>query len=131
MKAHNRVSGLHQRIVLNISTENEDPHQGISRLLTLIDVAKYINDKWRLTTGYLVSAYMSKEGNDQESIQLPNTFRSKTPKGKKDALKVTAPQSKHYKQKSERTVSSQIFGQTDIQNKKKNAPTCKSIKWQL
>ena len=46
-----------------------------------------------------------KEGNDQESIQLPNTFRPKTPKGKKDALKVTAPQSKHYKQKAKRTVS--------------------------
>ena len=40
-----------------------------------------------------------KEGNDQESIQLPNTFRSKTPKGKKEALKATTPQSKHYKQK--------------------------------
>ena len=32
-----------------------------------------------------------KEGNDQESIQLPYTFRSETPKGKKDALKATAP----------------------------------------
>ena len=31
-----------------------------------------------------------KEGNDQESIQLP----SKTPMGKKDALKATAPKSK-------------------------------------
>ena len=48
-----------------------------------------------------------KEGNDQESIQLPNTFRSKIPKGKKDALKVMAPQLKHYKQKAKRTVSSQ------------------------
>ena len=48
-----------------------------------------------------------KEGNDKESIQLPNTFRSKTPKGKKDALKVTAPQSKHHKQKPKTTVSSQ------------------------
>ena len=47
-----------------------------------------------------------KEGNDQESIQLPNTFRFKTPTGKKDALKVTALQSKHYKQKAKRTVSS-------------------------
>ena len=36
-----------------------------------------------------------KEGNDQESIQLPNTVRSKTPKEKKDALKATAPQLKH------------------------------------
>ena len=41
-----------------------------------------------------------KEGNGQESIQLPNTFRSKTPKGKKDALKVNAPQPKHYRQKA-------------------------------
>ena len=32
------------------------------------------------------------EGNDQESIQLPNIFHSKTPKGKKDAHKVTVPQ---------------------------------------
>ena len=53
-----------------------------------------------------------KEGNDQESIQLPNTFRSKTPKGKKDALKATAPQSKHYKQKAKRAVSFQNIGQT-------------------
>ena len=58
-----------------------------------------------------------KEGNDQESIPLPNTFRSKTPKGKKVAPKVTAPQSKHYQQKAKRTVSSQTNGQTDIQNK--------------
>ena len=40
-----------------------------------------------------------KEGNDQESesIQSRNT---KTPKGKKDALKATAAQSNHYKQKA-------------------------------
>ena len=60
-----------------------------------------------------------KEGNDQKSIQLPNTFRSKAPKGKKDALKVTTPQSKHYKQKAKRTVSSQKIGQTAIQKTKK------------
>ena len=59
-----------------------------------------------------------KEGNDQESIQLPNTFRSKTPKGKKDALKATELQSKHYKQKAKRTVSFPKIGQTAIQNKK-------------
>ena len=35
-----------------------------------------------------------------------NTFRSKTQKGKKDALKVTAPQSNHCKQKAKRTVFS-------------------------
>ena len=46
-----------------------------------------------------------KEGIYQESVQLSNTFRSKTPKGKKDALKATAPKSKHCKQKAERTVS--------------------------
>ena len=45
-----------------------------------------------------------KEGNDQESVQLPNTFRSKAPKRKKDALIVMAPQSEHYKQKAKRTV---------------------------
>ena len=58
-----------------------------------------------------------KESNDQESIQLPNTFRSKTSKGKKDALEATAPQSKHSKQKAKRTVSFQNIGQTAIQNK--------------
>ena len=60
-----------------------------------------------------------KEGNDQESIQLPNTFRSKILKGKKHALKATAPQSKHYKQKAKRMVSFPKIGQTVIQNKKK------------
>ena len=59
-----------------------------------------------------------KESSDQELIKLPNTFHSLTPKGKKDTLKVTAPQSKHCKQKAKRTVSSQN-GQTAIQNKKK------------
>ena len=49
------------------------------------------------------------KGNGHDSIQLPNTFRSKTPKGKKNALKVTAPQSKHYKQKAKTTVSSQTM----------------------
>ena len=38
-------------------------------------------------------------------------FPSKTPKGKKDALKATTPQSKHYKQKAKRTD----IGQTAIQ----------------
>ena len=50
-----------------------------------------------------------KEDNDQES-----SF--KTPKGKKDALKVTASQSKHYKQKAKRTVSSN--GYQTIKNHK-------------
>ena len=58
-----------------------------------------------------------KKCNDQESIQLPNTFRSKTPKGKRDALKATAPQLKHYKQKANRTVSFPKIGQMAIQNK--------------
>ena len=48
-----------------------------------------------------------KEGSDQNSMQLPNTFRFKKPKEKKKALKETIPQSKHYKQKAKRTVSSQ------------------------
>ena len=52
-----------------------------------------------------------------ESIQLPNTFHSKTPKGKKDTLKATAPQSKHYKQKAKRTVSFPKIGQIAIHNK--------------
>ena len=54
-----------------------------------------------------------KEGNDQESVQLPSTFRSKTPKGKKDALKVTAPQSKHYKQKAKRAIRLVQTAKTD------------------
>ena len=41
---------------------------------------------------------------------------SKTRKGKKDALKATAPQSKHNKQKVKRTSSFQTIGQTAIQN---------------
>ena len=61
-----------------------------------------------------------KGGNDQESIQLPNIHRSKTPKGKKDALKVTAPHSKHYKQKAKGTVSSQIMAKR--LSKIKNSP---------
>ena len=66
---------------------------------------------------YIILTLNKKEGNDQESIQLLNTFRSKTPKGKKEALKVKAPQSKHCKQKAKRTVSSWNNGQTAIQNK--------------
>ena len=58
-----------------------------------------------------------KESSDQESTQLPNTFRSKIPKGKKNALKAMAPQSKHYKKKTKRTVSFPKVGQTAIQNK--------------
>ena len=58
-----------------------------------------------------------KKSNDQESIQLPNTFHFKMPKGKKDELKVTAPQSKHYKRKPKGQFPS-INGQTAIQNTK-------------
>ena len=39
------------------------------------------------------------------------------PKGKKNALEATAPQTKHYKQKTKRTVFPQKHGQTAIQNK--------------
>ena len=71
-----------------------------------------------------------KEGIDQESIQLPNTFRSKTPKGKKDALKVTD---------NNQTISRKPKGQflsktlakrlSKIKKKKKKIPdhTCKDI----
>ena len=59
-----------------------------------------------------------REGNDQESIRLPNSFRSKTPKGKTEALKIIALQSNHYKQKAKRTVYSPKNVQTAIQNKK-------------
>ena len=87
---------------------NSDPHSRIC-VFTV-----------RLKTNLILSypKIHRKEGNDQESIQLPDTFRSKTPKGKKDAPKVTASQSKHYKQKTKRTVST-INGQTAIQNIKK------------
>ena len=53
-----------------------------------------------------------KEGNDQEAIHFPNTFRSKTLTEKKGALKATAP---HYKQRAKKIVSK--VGQTPIQNK--------------
>ena len=54
----------------------------------------------------LLKAFINrKEGNDQESIQLPKHLPSKTPKGNKDALKATVPQSKHFKQKAKRRVS--------------------------
>ena len=66
----------------------------------------------------MIVCWNRKEDNDQESIQLPNIFSSKKPKRTKDALRVTASQSKHYKQKAKRTVSSQN-GQTAIQKKKK------------
>ena len=49
-----------------------------------------------------VSFVNRKEGNVQESIQLPSTFRSKTTEGEGDALKVTAPESKHYMQKDKK-----------------------------
>ena len=41
---------------------------------------------------YNATCINRKEDNDQESIQFTNTFHSKTPKGKKDALKATTPQ---------------------------------------
>ena len=69
---------------------------------SLPQIAKQRRNTW-LSTDYPANR---KESNDQESIKLPNTFHSKISKGKKDALKVTASQSKHYKQKAKRTVSS-------------------------
>ena len=66
----------------------------------------------------LVGKYPNrKEGNDQESKHLPNTFRPRHQR-EKNALKATAPQVKQYKQKAKRTVSSQIIGQTNIRNKR-------------
>ena len=53
---------------------------------------------------YPLQNFNRKEGNDQESVHLPNSFRSKEPKGQKDELKVTAPPLKHYKRKAKRTV---------------------------
>ena len=72
---------------------------------------------YRILQSTTVRYVNRKEGNDQESIQLPNTFRSKTPKWKKAAIKVTAPQSKHYKQKVKSSVFPPKHGQTAIQNK--------------
>ena len=57
-----------------------------------------------------------KEDNDQESIQLPNTFRSKAAKGTKDALKVTALQSNTTSRKPKGQFRPKN-GQTDIQTK--------------
>ena len=45
------------------------------------------------------------------------TTSVKTPKGKKDALKATAPQSKHYKQKAKKKGSFPKTGQMAIQIK--------------
>ena len=39
------------------------------------------------TVTHDILIFNTKKGHDQKFIQLPNTFRSKTPKGKKDALK--------------------------------------------
>ena len=66
------------------------------------------------------NSHLEMEGNDQESIQLPNTVPSKTPEGKKDALKITAPQSKPKRQKSKLTVSSQKMAKRLSKIKKKN-----------
>ena len=71
----------------------------------------------------VVKVVNRKEGNDQESIKLPNTFRSKIPNGKKDALKVTAPQSKHYKQKSKPCKE-----MTDILNHSRSIALERSVK---
>ena len=54
----------------------------------------------------------------KRTVPFPNIPPSKTPKGKKDALKATAQQSTHYKQKTKRTVSFHDIGQTASQNKK-------------
>ena len=68
---------------------------------SFVDHAYQPKQKLEKKTQINVQALENKiEGNDQESIQLPNTFHSKTPKGKKGAPKVTASQSKHYKQKA-------------------------------
>ena len=55
--------------------------------------------------------------NECKNYYLP----PKTPKKKKDALKATAPQSKHYKQKAKRIVSFHNLDQMAIQNNKKTA----------
>ena len=71
-----------------------------------------------------------KEGKDQESIQLPDTFRSKTPKGKKDTLNVTAQQSNHYKQKAKRAVSTPKMAKRPSKITIPPRHTCKDIQWQ-
>ena len=60
-----------------------------------------------------------KQGNDQESIQVSNPFHPRHQQKKREALKATTPQSKHYKQKAKRTVSFPKIGQTAIQNNNK------------
>ena len=68
-----------------------------------------------------------KEGNDQESIQLPNTFCPRQQKGKKDPLKATAPQSKHYKQKAKGRFLSRKLAKRLSKIKISPGHTCKDI----
>ena len=67
----------------------------------------------------ITHTYYRKKANDQESIQLPNTFQFKTPKGMKDALKVMAQRSNHFKETAKRTVSSKTWPNGYEKKKKK------------
>ena len=85
------------------------------KLFNYLDIDLSIGGALVQTTKALADKVLNrKEVNDQESIQLPTACRSKTPKGMKDALKVTAQQSKHYKQKAKRIVSSQKMANKKI-----------------
>ena len=91
---------------------NQTPYKGNGQVQR-VNVEESTRHKW-------VNPIINrKEGNDLELIQFPNTFRPKTQKGKKDALKAKAPQSKHYKQKAKSTVFfffPKENGQTAIKN---------------
>ena len=70
---------------------------------------------------YMVKKHLNrKDGNDQKSIQLPNTFHPRHQREKRTHLKATGPQSKHYKQKAKRTVSFPKIG--NRLSKVKNLP---------
>ena len=72
-----------------------------------------------------------KEGNYQESIQLPNTFRPRHQRERRTHLKQQHRNQNTTSRKPKVQLLSQIIGQTAIQNKKKKnkspGHTCKDI----
>ena len=72
---------------------------------------------------FRISQFLNrKEGNDQESIQLPNTFCPRHQRERKTHLKQRYRNKKTTSRKQKRQFLFQKVGQTAIQNKKKNSP---------
>ena len=61
-------------------------------------------------------AMSRKEGNDQESVQLPNAFRPRHQRERRAYLKQWH-HNQHYRQKAKKAVSFQKIGRTAVQNK--------------